>query len=112
MGRLREEIESVSTQERRAREMVASCDQQIRGWNQTCNSLRSKVRRLADRTAQMGLDYQEMNHEQFLAEVPEFAEYLMNSMQDIYQSVGGYVRPPSPRASRWGCKHDIYVFGI
>ncbi|KAH0696486.1 hypothetical protein KY290_013858 [Solanum tuberosum] len=29
-GRLREEIESVSTQERRAREMVASCDQQIR----------------------------------------------------------------------------------
>ncbi|KAG5614235.1 hypothetical protein H5410_014059 [Solanum commersonii] len=74
--------------------MVASRDQQIRGWNQTCKSLRSKVRRLADRTAQMGLDYQEMNHEQFLAEVPEFAEYLMNSVQDIYQSVGG-VRPPS-----------------
>ncbi|KAH0637875.1 hypothetical protein KY289_037790 [Solanum tuberosum] len=95
-GRLREEIESVSTQERRAREMVASHDQQIRGWNQTCNSLRSKVRRLADRTAQMGLDYEEMNHEQFLAEVPEFAEYLMNSVQDIYQSVGGRVRPPSP----------------
>ncbi|KAH0742539.1 hypothetical protein KY290_015737 [Solanum tuberosum] len=95
-GKLREEIESVSTQERRAREMVASRDQQIRGWNQTCNSLRSKVRRLADRTAQMGLDYQEMNHEQFLAEVPEFAEYLMNSVQDIYQSVGGRVRSPSP----------------
>ncbi|KAH0689561.1 hypothetical protein KY290_017751 [Solanum tuberosum] len=68
-GRLREEIESVSTQESRAREIMASRDQQIRGWNQTCNSLRSKVRRLADRTAQMGLDYQEMNHEQFLAEV-------------------------------------------
>ncbi|KAH0639554.1 hypothetical protein KY290_036821 [Solanum tuberosum] len=95
-GRLREEIESVSTQERRTREMVASRDQQIRGWNQTCNSLRSKVRRLADRTAQMGLDYEEMNHEQFLVEVPEFAEYLMNSVQDIYQSVGGRVRPPSP----------------
>ncbi|KAG5632377.1 hypothetical protein H5410_004094 [Solanum commersonii] len=45
-GRLREEIESISTQERRAREMVASLDQQIRGWNQTCKSLRSKVRRL------------------------------------------------------------------
>ncbi|KAH0773912.1 hypothetical protein KY290_011049 [Solanum tuberosum] len=95
-GRLREEIESVSTQESRAREMVASRDQQIRRWNQTCNSLRSKVRRLADRTAQMGLDYREMNHEQFLAEVPEFAEYLMNSVQDIYQTVGGRVRPPSP----------------
>ncbi|KAG5572703.1 hypothetical protein H5410_062469 [Solanum commersonii] len=76
--------------------MVASLDQQIREWNQTCKSLRSKVRRLADRTAQMGLDYQEMNHEQFLAEVPELAEYLMNSVQDIYQSVGGRVRPPSP----------------
>ncbi|KAH0712526.1 hypothetical protein KY289_008485 [Solanum tuberosum] len=95
-GRLREEIESVSTQESCAREMVASRDQQIRGWNQTCNSLRSKVRCLADRTAQMGLDYQEMNHEQFLVEVPEFAEYLMNSVHDIYQSVGGRVRPPSP----------------
>jgi len=32
-GRLREELESVSTQERCAREMVASRDQQIRGWN-------------------------------------------------------------------------------
>ncbi|KAH0697920.1 hypothetical protein KY290_015713 [Solanum tuberosum] len=56
-GRLREEIESVSTQERRAREMVVSRDQQIRGWNQSCNSLRSKVHCLADRTAQMGLHY-------------------------------------------------------
>ncbi|KAK6789750.1 hypothetical protein RDI58_013550 [Solanum bulbocastanum] len=54
--------------------MVVSCDQQIRGWNYTCNSLRSKVHRLADHSAQMGLDYQEMDHEQFLAEVPEFAE--------------------------------------
>ncbi|KAG5631434.1 hypothetical protein H5410_003151 [Solanum commersonii] len=95
-GRLREEIKSISTQERRSREMVVSRDQHIRGWNQTCNSLRSKVRRLADRTAQMGLDYQETNHEQFLAEVPEFAKYLMMSVKDIYQSVGGCLRPLSP----------------
>ncbi|KAK4733625.1 hypothetical protein R3W88_007886 [Solanum pinnatisectum] len=76
--------------------MVASRDQHVRGRNQTCNSLSSKVRRLAYRTTQIGLDYQEMNHEQFLAEVPEFAEYLMTSVQDIYQSVGGCLRPPSP----------------
>ncbi|KAH0694037.1 hypothetical protein KY285_021134 [Solanum tuberosum] len=92
-GRLRKELELVSTQGRRAREMVAPRDQQIRGWNQTCNSLRSKVHRLADRATQMGLDYQEINHEQFLAEVPEFIEYLTSSLQDIYQSVGGRLRP-------------------
>ncbi|KAH0682854.1 hypothetical protein KY290_021455 [Solanum tuberosum] len=68
----------------------------IRGWNQTCNSLQSKLHRLADRTAQMGLDYQEINYEQFLAEVPEFAEYLMTSVQDVHQSVGGHVTSPSP----------------
>ncbi|KAK4726833.1 hypothetical protein R3W88_031750 [Solanum pinnatisectum] len=32
-GRLREELELVSTQERCTREMVASRDQQILGWN-------------------------------------------------------------------------------
>ncbi|KAH0746419.1 hypothetical protein KY285_008076 [Solanum tuberosum] len=64
------------------------------------------VYRLADCAAQMGLDYQEMNHERFLAEVPKFAEYLTSSLQDIYQSVGGHLRLQSPQVSRLECKHD------
>ncbi|KAK4716412.1 hypothetical protein R3W88_014750 [Solanum pinnatisectum] len=76
--------------------MVASRDQQIRRWNQTCNLLLSKVHRLADPAAQMGLDYQEMNHEQFLVKVSEFTEYLATSLKDIYQSVRGHLRPQSP----------------
>ncbi|KAK6793662.1 hypothetical protein RDI58_007115 [Solanum bulbocastanum] len=55
----------------------------------------TRVHHLADRAAQIPLNYQKMNHEQFLAEVPEFAKYLTTLLQDMYQSVGGRLRPQS-----------------
>ncbi|KAG5590509.1 hypothetical protein H5410_041023 [Solanum commersonii] len=86
---LRGQVDLATIRGAQVAELAVSQQQQLR----TCDQ---KIRHLADRTAQMDLDYQEMNHEQFLAEVPEFAEYLMTLVQDIYQSVGGRVRPPSP----------------
>ncbi|PHT53997.1 hypothetical protein CQW23_08459 [Capsicum baccatum] len=95
-GLLREQLEVVSAREQRAREMVDLRDRQAQEWDQAFSSLRGKVHRVAQDTARIGLDYQQLDCDDFLAQVPAFAQRLTASLEDIYLSLGGHIKSKSP----------------
>lgn len=69
---MREQLEVVSAREQRARKMIDSQDQLAQEWHQAFSLLRGKVRRVAQDTARMGLDYQQLNHEDFFSTSTSF----------------------------------------
>ena len=89
-------MEVASAREQRAREMVDFQDRQAQKWDQAFSSLRGKVCRVVQGTARMGLDYQQLDCEDFLAKVPAFAQRLTTSLEDIYLSLGGHIKTKSP----------------
>lgn len=65
-----------------------SCNQQAQEWDQAFSYLQGNYHHVAEHTTQMGLLYDE----QFLVQVPSFAQHLTTLLQDIYLGLGGHMK--------------------
>ncbi|XP_060173399.1 uncharacterized protein LOC132604086 [Lycium barbarum] len=86
---LQEKLESVTVREKKAREEAAARELRIKELEYKCGTVRGRVRGMAIRSSQAGLEYERLGYEQFHSQIPTFVNHLTRALQGLYKDMGG-----------------------